>query len=292
MVATAAPVSRWLLVEQPGHWGRDALRSRAEPAAASALLAAAASAGVRVVVIRRPGRAATAQRLRGLPGHPASDRAWAYVDSRPGSETVRWGRFTDHRQLLGGPLAGTAGNPDSRPVYLVCAHGRHDACCAIRGRPVAAALALLRPDQVWECSHVGGDRFAANAVVLPEGLYYGHLGVHQAGDVVEAYDAGHVVPALLRGRSSFPSAVQAAQHHARLVLAERRIAALSPVAVQQSAARSWQVRLAHDHGIFTVWVQASYAPPQRLTCSSAFAQPVPVFRCTGWRIDSPVAGPD
>ena len=31
------------------------------------------------------------------------------------------------------------------PVYLVCAHGRHDACCAMRGRPVAAELAADAP---------------------------------------------------------------------------------------------------------------------------------------------------
>ena len=58
---------------------------------------------------------------------------------------------------------------------LVCTHGVHDTCCAIRGRPVAAALAAEWPGQVWECSHVGGDRFAPNVVVLPDGFYYGNL---------------------------------------------------------------------------------------------------------------------
>ena len=61
------------------------------------------------------------------------------------------------------------------PLYGVCTHGRHDACCAERGRPVCAALSELRPEQTWEVSHIGGDRFAANLVVLPEGLYYGHV---------------------------------------------------------------------------------------------------------------------
>ena len=31
------------------------------------------------------------------------------------------------------------------------------------------------PADVWECSHLGGDRFAANVVVLPHGFYYGQV---------------------------------------------------------------------------------------------------------------------
>ena len=55
------------------------------------------------------------------------------------------------------------------PLFGVCTHGRHDACCAERGRPVAAALTASHPDETWEISHMGGDRFAANMVVLPGG---------------------------------------------------------------------------------------------------------------------------
>ena len=61
------------------------------------------------------------------------------------------------------------------PLFGVCTHGRHDACCAERGRPVAAALTASHPAETWEISHMGGDRFAANMVVLPEGLYYGRM---------------------------------------------------------------------------------------------------------------------
>ena len=50
---------------------------------------------------------------------------------------------------------------EPEPMLLVCTHGVHDTCCAVRGRPVAAALARRWPEATWECSHVGGDRFAA-----------------------------------------------------------------------------------------------------------------------------------
>jgi hypothetical protein len=38
--------------------------------------------------------------------------------------------------------------PYDGPLYLVCTHGRHDRCCALRGRPVAKALAAFKPTHV------------------------------------------------------------------------------------------------------------------------------------------------
>lgn len=272
LAATAAPVTGWLLVEQPGRWGRDALlQSLIDPVTGRRLAAAAAERGVRVVLIRRPGRWA-----------PTPTREWAYVDSRVGQESIRWGSYADHAELLDGPLAGTGGKPDQRPAYLVCAHGRHDVCCAIRGRPVAEALRRIRPGQVWECSHIGGDRFAANVVVLPEGLYYGQVSLDTAGDVVAAYDAGEVLPALFRGRSSLAAPAQAAQQHARARLGELRLNALEPLEVRRVAPATWRVLLAHEGRSVAATVLAQAAPPVLLTCSSARPESVRTYRLIDW----------
>lgn len=271
LYATAAPVSRWLLVEQPGHWGRDALASRTAPELATRLTTAAAQAGVRIVVIRRPGRSA-----------PGPSKAWAYVDSRPGHEHTRWGSYAQYAELLDGPLDGpggaVSGRPDPKPIYLVCAHGRHDACCAIRGRPVAAELSRLVGSQVWECSHIGGDRFAANVVILPEGLVYGHVSVDTVPALVAAYRAGEVLLPLLRGRSALPAPAQAAQHFAREMLGEHRLAALPPRAVDRVGEQQWRVVLAYAGGDVTVSVRAEPSRPQRLTCSAARAGSVRTYR--------------
>ncbi len=259
---TASPVPRWFLVEQPGGWGVDAvLESGLDPAVGRALLARARSAGARVLLIRRPGRQAA-----------DGPRRWAVADSRAGSERVGWGRWEHPDQLLDVPLDQPVGTPGG-PLYLVCAHGRHDACCAIRGRPVADALAATRPGQVWECSHVGGDRFAANLIVLPHGLYYAHVDAAGAGDLAAAYERGEVDVGLLRGRSAFAAPAQAAQHYARLALGETGLEALRPLGLARLSADRWRVRLAApDGGALLVTVRAGVGPPVRLTCTSRTAQ--------------------
>jgi len=56
---------------------------------------------------------------------------------------------------------------------------------------VAQALAGRFPALAWETTHVGGDRFAANLVILPSGGYYGRL---------DPEDAVRVAESALRGR--------------------------------------------------------------------------------------------
>jgi hypothetical protein len=273
---TASPVPRWFLVEQPGGWGVDAvLQSGLDPEVGAALLAKARPAGTRVVLIRRPGRQG-----------PDGPRRWAVVDSRAGQERVGWGRWERPEQLLDVPLAEPAGEPDG-PVYLVCAHGRHDPCCAIRGRPVAEALESARPGQVWECSHVGGDRFAANLIALPHGLYYAHVTAATVTGLAAAYERGEVEPQLLRGRSAFAAPAQAAQHYARLALGETGLDALRPVGLAALGDRRWRARLlAPGGGALLVTVRAGLGPPVRLTCSSRTAEPPRTWELVALRRDT------
>lgn len=268
LAGTAPAVSRWFLVEQPGPWGRDALRQSRLPAgAATQIAAAAATQGARVLTIRRPGRQ-----------QPSSVRRWAVVDSRVGSESVRWGQASGPDGLVAAAAGQAPGTVSAEPLYLVCAHSRHDACCAVRGRAVAHALAGVRPGQVWECSHVGGDRFAANVVVLPHGLYYGHVAPADVGALADAYDGGLVLPELLRGRSTLPSPVQAAQAHARAATGERRVDALALLSWSQAGVGESLVRLDGDAEILTVGVRRVAAgPPSRLTCSATRLERPPAY---------------
>ncbi|HEY0639120.1 MAG TPA: sucrase ferredoxin [Pseudonocardiaceae bacterium] len=259
MVATAPPAERWLLVEHPGPWGRYALTdSGIAPEAVAGLATWADLHRARVVLIRRPGAAP----------HARTGGRWCHVDSRPGQENLRWGSYTEETELLDVLTDPSAGEPSAEPVYLVCAHGRHDVCCAIRGRPVAAALAAAYPDRTWECSHIGGDRFAANVVLLPHGFYLGHVPSARAAALAARYDDGEVDVAHLRGRSALPPPQQAAQHHARLALGEAGVDALPVLATENRGDGCWRVLLGGSRPL-AVTVRAGVVDAgRRLTCAA------------------------
>ena len=265
MVATAPPAERWLLIECRTAWPRSALhalRDASGPAVgrlAAEVARRCARLGYRPALIRRYGRA-----------DQSVPRQWALVDSRPGHESIRWGDLPSDNHLLEVLGGGAGSGRVSRdPIYLVCAHGRHDACCAVRGRPVAAALATAYPGRTWECSHVGGDRFAANVVVLPHGLFYGHVPASRAVELAKHYDEGLVVPDLFRGSGPFIPPVQAAQHFARAAGHSLAVDDLRPTAARQVAADQWRVDLAAPTGPISVELSIHLdTVDARLTCAS------------------------
>ena len=222
---TAGYGERWFLVEIDGAWGAHAfLQSPLDPALGRALVTRIESAGIRPLAIRRTGRTAHERRAQ------ASWR-WAAVDARPGHEQIRWGAVSDPAELLTVPLDGAGGEASTEPLICVCTHARHDQCCAVRGRPVVTALAQAHPDATWECSHLGGDRFAATLILFPHGLYYGRMSAEEAPALIDRYRAGLIEPGRFRGRSSLPNVVQAAAAFAAREFGDDRVDAF--------AYRSW-----------------------------------------------------
>jgi hypothetical protein len=269
---TAPPARRWLLIEHPGPWEVEALHSRhLVGGIVHELSAAARTAGARVLLIRRPGRRAALERP-----------AWAVVDHRDG---MRWGLWRQADDLLRASDLLTApmrpGGPQE-PLLLVCTHGKHDVCCAVRGRPVAQALSLRWPEATWECSHVGGDRFAPNVLVLPEGAYYGGIDAASAVQVVQDHLDGAVAARYLRGISTQPPVVQAALVDALGRWGPAGLGSARLVEQARLDANSWRVRLTGALPLpatMEAWVERSRRPAELLTCraegaTSAYAYAV------------------
>jgi len=264
MLGTAAPATRWLLVEHPGGWAPAALDSPGiDDAVADRLHRTALAVGGRVVLIRRPGRAV-------VPG-PPEHRRWTVVDL---DGRQQWGTWRRSEDLLAAGAALSAGPVDSsgghvpEPLFLVCTHGRHDACCAVRGRPVAQALAARWPQQTWECTHIGGDRFAANLLVVPDGTVYGGLDAANAVEVVQRHVAGAVDVDHLRGFSAHRPPVQAAL---AAVLRSHGAAAASDVrpGTVVGEGDQWRVEVLGRGTLparSVVTVRRTNQAPARLTC--------------------------
>lgn len=251
---TAPPADRWFLVEHEGPWGaRGFAGSDLAPAAVASLSEWARSASGRVLLIRRHGRRPD-----------VGPRRWFRVDSRPGHEIVRTGEFTDTRELTAAVTA--PGRAHRETVTLVCAHGRHDTCCAVRGRPLVAELAAADPAGTWECSHVGGCRFAPALVLLPHGYVLGGVPAGAGPALVRDYRSGTLDPRWLRGRSCLPPAVQAAQHLARIRTGANGVDALRIVEATSDGSR-WRVRFA-DPGCTVLLRERRVDTARPLTCSA------------------------
>lgn len=254
---TAPPADHWFLVEHPGPWDRYVLAgSGFDRAAALALDRWARAAVGRVLFVRRPGRRERPARRR-----------WFRVDGRPGHESARTGLFTAEAELVDVVADPAAGNDWDGPVLLVCAHGRHDTCCAVRGRPLAAALAAELPERTFEASHVGGCRFAAAMVLLPHGVVLGDVAAADGPAIAAGYAAGVLPERGVRGRAALSPVVQAAQHHARVDTGEYGVDALRPVDAYPVGAGRWDVRFA-DPEVTVVLRERRVDTDRHLTCAA------------------------
>lgn len=272
MAGTASTVRAFLLVEEPGPWGIDALRDARLPGNLGAQLRdAARRARVRVLLIRRPGRSVAGVR-RVIAAHADPNDPWLEIGSVP---VIEQALDIDFAGLGAGRSAGLTRCDET--VFAVCTHGRHDACCAERGRPLAQALARSYPEQTWEVSHIGGDRFAGNLLVLPHGLYYGRVDDADATDIADAHLAGDLSLDQFRGRSGLSMPAQAAECAVRR---RHRLTAYDDLRFVGSTTEGDQtsVRFATPDGTeYRMRVRTTWSAPERLTCRAANDSPMPVF---------------
>lgn len=275
LAGTAATARTWLLIEQPGPWGADALASsHLAPAVARALEAAAEGTGVRIALIRRPGRHADCHR-------PAGQRVFG-AHTSPGRSWIRTAELTDPACLAGldfaalgaGEHGGLWDPYDGDPLALVCTNGKRDRCCALLGRPLAAELAAAGGAEVWEVTHIGGHRFAPTLFVLPYGYAYGRATAHGVKEVLQAAREGRAVTVNCRGRSTWERPAQAAELAVRELTGEEGADALDVSGTRGTAPR-WTVTVVHTDGRAwrVVVEQGAAEPPRPESCGRAPGTP-------------------
>lgn len=207
----AARVDAWLLLEYRGAWASKAWESaEVSPAVRTHVDAwARATTGSRIQLVRRRAES------QGLALYLVSSR-----QSRPLAARFE---LADHDAIVAldlvaataalraGTLPGGA-EPLARPLVLVCTNGKRDRCCAKWGLPVYDAIAE-RPDiDAWQTTHLGGHRFAATLVWLPEGLCFGRVTPQGIDALVDAGLRREIDPlSCLRGRTALSEAAQAAE---------------------------------------------------------------------------------
>ena len=246
LAGTATQATRWLLIETREVWARDVEQTEL----ARPVREAVERFGGRVLLIRRPDR---------RDGDPAA--FVAETTNSGGSAVRRLARLDDLE----------SGEPLDGPLVLVCCHGRRDACCARAGSAVFTALSKhVPPDRLWQSSHVGGHRFAANVLVLPAGVLLGRVNPEDALPVASAVAAGTIPLDHFRGRTIHAPEAQAADAAVR---AEFGLTGIDDVAVLEAA--DGQVRLLTPTGEIEATVSTEPGPARLESCG---ADPAPSAR--------------
>jgi hypothetical protein len=235
-------VDRWLLLEVTDPWAPKALQTEALPAPVRTRLAQwLAPPRSRLQLIRRPGR--SGKRTQFMVVSSATD---VHQVSK-----LELGRYEDLLDVDLDALCSEA----AEPMCLVCAHGRRDRCCGQRGGAVFRAIQAQGVD-AWQTSHLGGHRFAACALWLPDGLMYGRLRPENANAFVAARRAGRIgKPDLFRGRCEQDRPTQAAEIFLRARLGEPGADAIDWLGTAAKSESAWEARFRTSAGDHVVRVR-------------------------------------
>ncbi|UCH30771.1 MAG: hypothetical protein JSV06_07025 [Myxococcales bacterium] len=225
-------IDRWLLLEVTDTWAPKVLQSEVFSDAVRARLTEWSEAPrSRLQLIRRPGR--TAKRP-----------LFAVMSSSGESRQVELDSYAD---LVSLDLDMMQLAP-SEPTVLVCVHGRRDRCCAQHGAAVYRSL-QSRVGDVWQTSHLGGHRFAACVLTLPNGLMYGRLRPEHGDAFAAAQYAGEVGDLdLFRGRCDFDRPTQAAEIFVRRRTGDRAVDALEWIETTPDGDSTWTARFRASSG--------------------------------------------
>ena len=257
-------VDRWLLLEVTDPWAPKALETEALPQSVRDRLAQWLQAPrSRLQLIRRPGR--PGKRSRFMVVSTATDRRQA--------SKVEFDRYED---LLDVDLDALPTEP-AAPMCLVCVHGRRDRCCGLHGSAVFRAIQAQGVD-VWQTSHLGGHRFAACALWLPDGLMYGRLSADHAKDFVTARRAGEIGDLnFFRGRCGYDRPTQAAEIFLRRRIGEQAAEAVEWLATTPESASTWDVRFRSPSGNQVVRLRLQDTGATRPPSCGADPEPVTRF---------------
>ena len=252
LAGTAPQAQIWILVEQPGPWGRKALHDSQLPiGVAESLRSLDAQHDIKVLLVRHPSRPSRSD---------AVDR-YVWVSRSDGNVSelfqAHLAGVADLEALSFTEVASGALGSEFRQIpqrfAFVCTHSGRDACCAVLGRGL---IDQALPDftgsesqQVWECSHIGGHRFAPTALLAPINTVVGRCDAHTIHAWVETE---HVVARNIRGASWLDPHAQAAHAyilatHSELqpnsVHVELATERSDTYRVRASDGRQWMVRV-------------------------------------------------
>jgi hypothetical protein len=278
MAGTAPTVGAWFLLEYNGPWTAKASSDNDLPRSLQTWLdeALALIDNSRLQFIKRS-----------RPSHKAGITFFIALtrETTPRLYEFRLDAYDDLYALdLSAPLSGAAGYDRylrTEPLYLVCTNGKRDRCCSRDGLALYHILAEQVGNAAWQCTHLGGHRYAPTLVTFPDGTYYGRLTPSDLAPLVQAQSNKELLLTHLRGRCCYDDVVQAAESYLRRetgITDRQAYRLLDALPLDESR---WAVRFnAPAAGeVHRLTVSRKLSDSSRLvSCSPAKAKPVVQFQ--------------
>lgn len=282
---TASTADAWLLLEYSSAWGARAFQDSQLTRAVKAHLKKALDSvpRSRLLFIKQERKS-------------VSDLSLFIVRSTEADASIARVKLKDYEQLLNVDLAAlmagdqsAGGEPWGRTLFLVCTHGKRDKCCAKFGYALYKSLRADAGDDVWQSSHVGGDRFAANLICFPHGFFYAHVTPDAGRQIISRYGQQTISLNNYRGRCCYPSAIQAAEFFLR---SETQLCGINDIQFLDCvpiAGNHWLVRFHSQQGGQTheVYLKSQLSEFQNpLTCHAREEKQVVQYSLSDYRMMS------
>lgn len=270
LAGSAPRADVWFLLEYNGKWGKAALKESSIPEDVKihldAMLATVPKSRLLLIKNRQ-----ARQGIAFFAALAAEDPPALYEFS-----------LESYRDLLALDLAALAeqdpafdAQRSKQTLFVVCTNGLRDRCCAVHGLVAYQTLAAEVPGQVWESTHHGGHRFAANLLQMPQGLSYGRLRAEPARALLASAGRGELLLEHLRGRSRFGEPQQAAEILLRRLLNVAADEGLTFVDSQELGSDRWKMHFSQQGQPHVVTVQRSATGRQvHLSCGDEATGPV------------------
>lgn len=280
LLGTAPRADVWFLLEYRGRWGNKALPESTIPDAVKAHLNAQASAipEARLLLIKQPGKS----------GPGLSFFAAVGTGGPPALYRFELGSYED---LLAFDLSEIAARHERfagaltiQPLFAVCTNGLRDQCCALHGLAASRALAHEYPGLIWESTHHGGHRFAANILHLPHGLSYGRARSDSAIEIVQSALDRKLSLDYLRGRSTFDEPAQAAEGWLRREYGLHGLNGLAHLASQQLGEAEWSVRFRGEEDYTVIVGRRPTGVHVHVSCGDEKTSPVVAYHLVDIKI--------
>ncbi|MXZ43968.1 MAG: hypothetical protein F4Z01_03185 [Gammaproteobacteria bacterium] len=192
ILGTAPRVDLWLLLEHPQVWSPDAIDTDTLPTDVQRWLHNT------VDTFKRIGKYPRVQMIR-----KSRNLRSAFSMFIAQSGLLRYHSMHSYDEILDLCPDKNFGEKVEENNYFVCTHGTRDRCCAKHGHRTWTVLNELSDGRAWQCSHLGGHRFAPNVLVLPQGRLYGRVHAEEAERFYRLVEDDELATKHLRGRSEY-----------------------------------------------------------------------------------------